>query len=319
MYTILNVEASPVKHPGAEADPPDGREVTSVVFSDSRPTAIDLGQFGPWFSPAFDDEARIRMVVEAETLGFSTAWLGIGRRSMHRLELVERALEATSTMVVTTSVLNIWTNDPDVVATSYGRIAGRFPGRLLIGLGLGHPESAPEYRAPYATLVRYLDRLDAGGLPPEGRVIAALGPNTLRLARERSAGSHPYLVGPRHTRMARQMLGPGATLAPEQTVVIGTDGQLARKLAREFLNNPYLHLENYVNNLLRHGFTRADIAGGGSDHLVTTLVSSGRADVVAEGLQAHLEAGADHVAVQALTGDGDPMEPFRQLAPVLLG
>ena len=291
----------------------------NVDSSGSRPMPLALGQFGPWFSPVFDDEVRIRMVVEAEALGFRAAWLGIGRRSMPGLEAVEQTLEATSSIVVATSVLNMWMNDPDVVATSYGRIAERVPGRLLIGLGMGHPEYVPDYRSPYAMMARYLERLDDGGVPADGRVLAALGPNTLRLARERSAGSHPYLVGPGHTRMARRVLGAGAILAPEHTVMVCIEDPPARELAREFLDHPYLHLENYVNNLLRQGFTRGDVAGGGSDRLVEALVTSGSPDVVAEGLRAHLEAGADHVAVQALTGDGDAMEPFRRLAPILLG
>ena len=285
--------------------------------SAGKPKSIDLGRFGTWFSPVFDDESRVRFVVEAEALGYPTAWLGIGRRSMPDLEPVERALEATSTIVVATSVLNMWTNDPDVVAISYRRIAERFPDRLLIGLGLGNPESVADYRSPYATMASYLDRLDDGGLPREGRMIAALGPNTLRL-RDRSVGSHPYLVGPKHTRMAREVLGPSPLLAPEHTVVVDADDQRARQMAREFLDNPYLHLTNYVNNLFRQGFAPDDLTAGGSDVLLDTLVSSGPPDVVFDGVRAHLDAGADHVAIQSLVVDGDPMDAFRRLAPLLL-
>jgi len=161
--------------------------------------------------------------------------------------------------------------------------------------------------------------LDAGGVPPDRRILAALGPRTLRLAVERTLGTHPYLVVPDHTRAARQMVGPGVVIAPEHKVVLDTDPDRARAIGRAFVSDPYLKLSNYTSNLRRYGYTEADIDGGGSDRLIDALVLHGSPDVIAAGLCSHLDAGADHVAIQVLTVNGnDPIPGYRQLARVLL-
>jgi len=169
--------------------------------------------------------------------------------------------------------------------------------------------------SPYPTLVSYLDELDELKVPAEGRALAALGPRVLRLAADRSAGAHPYLVTPEHTRQARQILGPGPLLAPEQKVVLETDPERARVIGRPRVQRPYLGLANYVSNLRRLGWTDADLAGGGSDALIDALVVHGDATALARGVTAHLDAGADHVAVQFL--DPDPLPALRALAGAL--
>ena len=277
-----------------------------------------LGTFGAWFNPAYDDDARVRFVAEAEALGFGTAWLGLGRRMLPDLTLVERALDATTTIVVATAIVNMWTNDAASIAESYERIDAKHPGRFLLGVGIGHPESISHYHSPYDTMVSYLDQLDAA-VPAGRRVLAALGDRALRLARDRAAGTHPYLVVPDHTRHAREVLGPGPLLAPEHTVVVSTDASLARAIGRDFVANPYLGLRNYVSNLLRHGFSAADITDRGSDRLIDALVLHGTPQTIATGLTAHLQAGAGHVAIQVLVNPGhDPMPGYRQLAKTLL-
>jgi probable F420-dependent oxidoreductase len=213
----------------------------------------------------------------------------------------------------------MWTNDPRQVAASYRRIAAVYGDRFLLGIGIGHPESVTGYRQPYATMVDYLDQLDAGGVPASRRILAALGPRTLRLGANRTVGTHPYLVVPDHTRAARHLLGPGAVIAPEHKVVVGADPATARAVGRAFVADPYLKLSNYTSNLRRYGYTDADIKGGGSDRLIDALVLHGSPQTVAAGLRAHLDAGADHVAIQALTQpDQDPMLAYRELARVLL-
>jgi probable F420-dependent oxidoreductase len=168
-------------------------------------------------------------------------------------------------------------------------------------------------------MVTYLDQLDAGGVPPDRRILAALGPRALRLAADRTLGTHPYLVVPGHTRAARQMAGPGVVIAPEHKVVLDTDPDRARAIGRAFVSDPYLKLSNYTSNLQRYGYTEADIGGGGSDRLIDALVLHGSLDVITTGLRSHLDAGADHVAIQALTANGnDPIPAYRQLARVLL-
>ena len=238
---------------------------------------------------------------------------------MADLGVVEQILRATSTIVVATAIVNMWTNDADEVAESYRRITSRYGDRVLLGVGIGHPEANSAYRQPYATMVDYLDRLDAGGVPADRRILAALGPRALRLAAARTLGTHPYLVIPDHTREARQMLGPGVVIAPEQTVVIEADPDMARDIGRAFVSDPYLKLVNYTNNFRRYGHTDADLDGGGSDRLIDALVLHGSSDSVAAGLRAHLEAGADHIGIQVLTANGeDPMPSYRQLARALL-
>ena len=281
-------------------------------------TGVQLGQIGAWFNPRYDDDTRTEFVIQAEKLGYPTAWLGGGRASISDLSLVERVLDETTTITVATAIVNMWTNDPADIAESYQRIAARHGDRFLLGIGIGHPESITTYRQPYATMVDYLDHLDAGGVPSDRRILAALGPRTLRLAADRTIGTHPYLVVPDHTREARQLLGPDVTIAPEHKVVVETDADIARSIGRPFVADPYLKLQNYTNNLRRYGYTDDDINDGGSDRLIDTLVLHGTIDAIATGLRAHLDAGADHVAIQVLTADNDPMPGYQQLAQTLL-
>ena len=282
-------------------------------------TALRLGRIGAWFNPRYDDDTRTDFVVEAESLGFPTAWLGFGRASISDLALVERVLDATATITVATAIVNMWTNDPADIAGAYQRIASRYGDRFLLGIGVGHPESITTYQAPYATMVDYLDHLDAGGVPADRRILAALGPRALHLGADRTLGTHPYLVVPDHTREARRLLGPGAVIAPEHKVILETDPDIARRIGRPFVADPYLKLRNYTSNLLRHGYTDHDIVDGGSDRLIDALVLHGTTDTVAAGLHAHLDAGADHVAIQVLTAnDHNPMPAYRQLAHALL-
>jgi probable F420-dependent oxidoreductase len=228
-------------------------------------------------------------------------------------------LDATSTIAVATAIVNMWSNDPAAIARGYQRIVERHPDRFLLGVGIGHPEAIKDYRRPHDTMVDYLDQLDAGGVPRDRRVLAALGPRALRLAAQRAAGTHPYLVVPEHTRQARLVLGPGVLLAPEQKVVLETDAGVARGIGRPFVADPYLKLTNYTNNLRRYGYNDDDLTGGGSDRLIDALVLHGSKETIAAGLQAHLDAGADHVAIQVLTAPGhDPMPGYRQLARALI-
>jgi probable F420-dependent oxidoreductase len=280
---------------------------------------VQLGQIGAWFNPRYDDDARTEFVSHAEKLGYPTAWLGFGTASIGDLSLVERALDATTTITVATAIVNMWTNDPANIAKAYQRIASRHGDRFLLGVGVGHPESIPTYRKPYATMVDYLDQLDLGGVPTDRRILAALGPRALQLAADRTLGTHPYLVVPEFTREARQLLGPDVVIAPEHKVVLETDPDLARAIGRPFVADPYLKLRNYTNDLRRYGYTDHDIDGGGSDRLIDALVLHGTTDTIAAGLNVHLDAGANHVAVQVLTAEGhDPMPAYRQLADALL-
>ncbi len=273
--------------------------------------SIELGKIGIWrHSSGLDPD----LLAEVEALGYGAIWLGGSPAG--DLTVVEDVLGATDHIAVATGIVNVWKDDAATVAASYHRIAAKYPGRFLLGLGIGHPEATQEYQQPYAKLVSYLDELDDRGVPAEGRVLAALGPKVLRLAAERSAGAHPYLVTPEHTRQARQIMGDGPLLAPEQKVVFQTDPERARAIGRPPVQKPYLGLTNYLNNLRRLGWTDADFADGGSDALIDALALHGDAEAIARGITAHLDAGADHVAIQVL--DPDPRLALQALSSQLL-
>lgn len=271
---------------------------------------MDLGQYGIWQRVS---DVNPETANEIEVLGYRALWVG-GSPGGDLVE-VEALLEATASLIVATGIVNMWRDDAEQVATSFQRIEERHPGRFLLGVGIGHPEATSEYHKPYDTIVRYLDVLDEQNVPAERVVLAALGPKVLKLSAERTAGAHPYLTTARHTRLARQVLGEGPLLAPEQTVVVSEDADESEDLARGFVAR-YLRLVNYRNNLLREGWSEDDIADGGSDRLVSEIVLSGNVSEVAKGIRSHVEAGADHVNIQVL--GPDPMMGYRALAAELL-
>jgi probable F420-dependent oxidoreductase len=273
-----------------------------------------LGQFGVWRNVHV---VPPELAADIEKAGFGTLW--VGGSPPGDLAAIEKLLAATSTLVVGTSIVNIWQDDAATVAASWHRLAGRFPGRFILGVGAGHPEATASYVKPYTALAEYLDTLLAAGVPASDIVLAALGPRALRLAGERAGGALPYLVTTAHTPQAREILGPGPLLAPEHKVVLDTNPQRARDIGRPRVQNPYLGLVNYTSSLLRLGWSEADIANGGSDALIDALVLHGSADQVAAGLREHLAAGADHVVIQLLTkDDGEFLVPgYQELATAL--
>ncbi len=272
-----------------------------------------LGRWGIW-RPGQQLEPEI--VVDVERLGFGAVW--VGGSPPGDLAQVEQLIEATTTIVVATSVMNIWQDDPHETAASFARIEARHPGRFLLGVGVGHSEFTPQYTKPYDALVAFVDALLADGVPQSSLVLAALGPRVLRLSAARSAGANPYLVPTDYSRYARGILGPGPLLAPEHKVVLDADPERGRALARSLVERPYLGLRNYTGNLRRLGWTDADLAGSGSDALIDALVAHGPADVVAAKLGEHLHYGADHVCIQVITERGaDPVPGYRDLAAAL--
>ncbi|QHE70249.1 LLM class F420-dependent oxidoreductase [Rhodococcus sp. WAY2] len=272
-----------------------------------------LGQFGVW-RHAGGLQPEVGAAIEKA--GYGAIW--IGGSPPADLEVAERLLDATSTITVATGITNIWTAPAEEVAESFHRLEKRHAGRFLLGIGVGHPEQPGlNYSKPYSSLVSYLDVLDEAGVPADRRVLAALGPKVLELSAARSAGAHPYLTTPQHTREARELLGTGPILAPEQKVVLDTDTARARPIGRAAVDNPYLHLRNYVSNLERLGYTQEQIADGGSDDLIDALVAHGETEYIAGRLREHLDAGADHVAIQVLPAGDDPVPSLRELATAL--
>jgi len=273
---------------------------------------MELGRYGVFGRATLLTAERARFL---ESLGYETVWQGGSPPA--DLAHVSAILDATSTLKVATGIVNVWTADAAEIARSYHRIEAAHPGRFLLGVGVGHPEATATYHSPYQTLVDYLDVLDADGVPVDRQVLAALGPRVLRLAAARTGGAHPYLVTPEHTRLAREILGPGKLLAPEQRVVLDADPVRARALGRASVK-PYLRLTNYTTNLQRLGFTADDVAGEGSDRLIDALVVSGDDAEIRRRFEEHLTAGADHVAVQLIAEPAADLDAgFRRLAGVL--
>ena len=254
----------------------------------------ELGRFGVWTAGA----VRPEQAVAVERLGYGTVWAGGSPAA--DLGFVEPILAETETLQVATGIVNIWSAPAPQVAESFHRIEAAYPGRFLLGIGVGHREHTDDYRTPYAALVDYLDALDAASVPTSRRVLAALGPKVLTLAAQRSAGAHPYLTTPEHTAAARELVGKSVLLAPEHKVVLA-DAAAARTVGREAVGM-YLGLSNYVNNWKRLGFTSNDVAPPGSDRFIDAVIAHGSAEAVAARLTEHLRAGGDHVAIQVLGG-----------------
>jgi probable F420-dependent oxidoreductase len=277
---------------------------------------MDIGKIGIWTSPrSFGIERAGEAAKLAEQLGYSSWWVG---GSPHVPD-IRPILEATSTLVAATGILNVWINDPGETAAADAVLRADFPGRFMLGIGIGHPEATSDYRRPLRTMRAFLEGLDASPTPPpvDGRCLAALGPKMLDLAGERTAGTHTYFVPVEHTRFARERLGAGRLVAPEVACVVDTDPVRAKAVARDYAKL-YLGLRNYTQNLLKFGFTERDLAEGGSDRLIDAVIPQGGAEAIAEVVRAHLDAGADHVCLQPLGEEGVPRESWTALANALV-
>jgi probable F420-dependent oxidoreductase len=276
---------------------------------------MELGTIGVWTTyRAIGEENAGEAARLVEDLGYGTFWLG----GSPRLPSVRPLLEATENLVVATGIVNVWAYEPAQLAAEYATLARDFPERLLVGIGIGHPEATSDYSRPLSTMRAFLDGLDRADppLPRDRRCLAALAPKMLALAAERSLGAIPYFVPVAHTRAARAQLGPEPLLAPEVAFVLDPDTDRARDKARRYART-YLGLSNYVNNLLRCGFDQEDVADGGSDRLIDAVIPHGSAEEIAAAVRTHLDAGANHVALQAVGEPGVPREGWTALAEVM--
>jgi probable F420-dependent oxidoreductase len=272
-----------------------------------------------------DPSAAADRAAEIESLGYSALWLGdLGGDLFGSMA---NLLRVTETITVASGVLNLWMHEPAESAARFHELVTEYGPRVLVGIGVSHAPlvdqaEAGRYRRPLAAMRAFLDALDAAEPPlaAEDRILAALGPKMLELSRERSIGAFPYLVTPEHTADARAALGAGPVLAPEQGVVLESDPDTARTIARKNLAI-YFGLPNYVNNWRRYGYTEEDVAAPGSDRLIDALVAWGDEEAIAARVRAHRDAGADHVAVQVLVDREDmsvfPDQEWRRLAPAL--
>jgi probable F420-dependent oxidoreductase len=275
---------------------------------------MQLGKLGVWYfldtQPA-KTAADIARRIEA--LGYSALWIPetVGR---HPFVHAGWLLSHTSKLIVATGIASIYHREPGVTVAGQKTLAEQSDNRFLLGLGVSHKPMVEgvrglTYGAPVATMRDYLARMDASpynAVPPSQvppRVIAALGPKMLELAREACTGAHPYFTSPVHTAMARKVLGPEKWLCVEQKVILETDPTKARPLARAAAQI-YLGLPNYRNNWLRMGLTEADLASGGSDRFVDATFAWGDAAAIRQRLKEHFDAGASHVCIQPVNPSG---------------
>jgi probable F420-dependent oxidoreductase len=282
-----------------------------------------LGRIGIWsLELRFGDRGEaLDAAAELDELGFGALFVpgGVGG---DLLGDVDRLLSVTRKAVIGTGILNIWKHQPEDVCAWWLEQSDDQRARTLLGLGVSHgPLIGDTYGKPLATMRSYLARLSEKGLPSTALCLAALGPKMLELARDHTAGAHPYLVPPEHSALARKILGPDALLAPEQGVVLESDPTRVREICQQALEH-YRRLPNYVNSWRRLGFTDDDITHG-SDRLIDALFAAGEPDRIAERVNAHLAAGADHVCLQVLTGSPRPdvgaaRQAWRKLAAALL-
>ncbi|MGC8464198.1 MAG: TIGR03620 family F420-dependent LLM class oxidoreductase [Acidimicrobiales bacterium] len=293
-------------------------------------SGVDVGRFGIWTSALDRQPATIvrQAVAKIERLGFGALWVGeAARREV--FANTSLLLSATQQLVVASGIANIWARDATAMAAGQRTLSEAWDSRFLLGLGVSHDRLVDprghRYERPLTAMRRYLDAMDrAPYLAPMPdpvamtRVLGALGPRMLALAGEVTDGAHPYLVPVEHTEQARAILGPTKLLCPEVAVVVIPDPEAARRVARAHLAT-YLQLANYRGNLARLGFGDHDLTGGGSDRLVDALVAWGPAERVVRRVHEHLDAGADHVAIQVLTADPArvPLEEWTDLAAAL--
>jgi probable F420-dependent oxidoreductase len=276
---------------------------------------MDFGNFGAWTSYRRIGKENAGEAARAvEEAGLGTLWIG----GSPRLEEMRPLLEGSEKLLVGTSIVNIWGYDPADLVAEYAALEADFPGRLCVGIGVGHPEATSDYKRPLTNLEAFLDGIDAAAepIPVDRRIIAALGPKMLAMSAKRSLGTIPYFTSVDHTRFSRETVGPDALVIPEIACVIDEDVERARATARDYAAM-YLKLSNYTNALLEHGFDQADIEDGGSDRLIDHVIPHGTAADIAAAARAHVEAGADHVALQTIGGEGVPADEWSKLAAAL--
>jgi len=295
----------------------------------AREWAIRLGAVGVW---TFDAE-RMPAAAErdyaraVESLGFKTLWIPESLGSKEAFAHASLLLAATKTLVVATGIANIWARDAVAMANGARALVDAYPDRFLLGLGVSHAPTVKtrgqSYTRPLEYMRKYLNTMDAapytGPKVEVPRVLAALGPQMLRLSAERALGAHPYFVPFGHTTIARKELGAGPLLAVEQAAVLNEDPATARATAKRHMKR-YLDLDNYVNNLRRLGWTDADVTEGGSDKLVDAIVACGGTDAIEARVEEHRKRGADHVCLQVLRVDpaASPTADLERIAKAVL-
>ncbi len=275
---------------------------------------MELGKIGVWGSlDLMTAQEAAAFAQRIEALGYSALWMpeAVGRDPF---SMIGYLAGQTERLILATGIANIWARDPMLMNSIRKTVSELAPDRFILGLGVSHKhlvynQRGHDYGKPLTTMRNYLEAMNDAlfmAKPPEHEapiVIGALRDKMLALSAQQAQGAHPYNVTPEHTKHARDVLGPDALLCPEQMVLGVTDADKARELGRRHLA-VYVRAPNYQNNWKQLGFTDADFADGGSDALVDAMVCWGEPEKIAEHVRAHLDAGADHVCIQAFPPDG---------------
>ncbi len=304
--------------------------MSAISEEQARQLRQRIGRIGVWLGaiglmPAAEERQAIARL---EQLGYGVAWYGEGHANREALAHGALLLQASERFLVASGIANIWARDAAASINGANTLNEAYAGRFLLGLGVSHAPLVDvrghDYAQPLTAMRRYLEAIDqhryAAPAPeePSPVLIAALRPRMLELAREETAGAHPYFVPPAHTAKAREILGAAPILAPEQVVVLEAAPSRARELGRRHMAG-YLKLPNYVNNLRDLGYNDVDFADGGSDRLLDAIVAWGSEEAIVGRVREHLDAGADHVAVQAFAENASTaLARLEQLAPALL-
>lgn len=291
--------------------------------------ATELGKLGVWaFIDTMSAPEAAKFAQQLEQWGYSALWIpeAVGRDPF---SIISYMAAHTNKLIFATGIANIYARDPMAMNAIHQTVSELAPGRFVLGLGVSHAPLVKdirghEYQKPVTTMKNYLASMEsalymaATAQEPAPILLGALRQNMLKLSAGKASGAHPYFVPPAHTARAREILGPEAWLCPEQMLVLEADADKARRIARSHMAT-YTSLDNYKNNLKQFGFEEADFEDNGSDKLVDAIVGWGDEQALRDRIQAHWDAGANHVCIQALQDDvekGPDLTLLELLAPV---
>ena len=291
--------------------------------------AAKLGKLGVWaFIDGKTANEAAQFAQQLEQWGYSALWVpeAVGRDPF---SIIAYMAANTEKLIFATGIANIYARDPMSMNAIHKTLSEIAPDRFMLGMGVSHAPLVKdirghEYLKPVSTMRSYLEAMEnAFYMAPLAAeqapiLLGALRQNMLQLSAEKASGAHPYFVPPAHTAWARGHLGPEALLCPEQMVVLETDPEKARAIARAHMAT-YIGLDNYKNNLKQFDFDDTDFEDGGSDKLVDAIFAWGDEQAIRARIQQHWDAGADHVCIQTFTNEvdtGPNMELLELLAPV---
>jgi probable F420-dependent oxidoreductase len=290
-----------------------------------------LGKIGVWvFGVTAPLDVLREQVIRIERLGYGSVWFGegVGRNEIFAASAV--LLGDTQRIVIGAGIANVHARHGFTTQAGGATLALAHPGRFVLGVGIGHPFQADRVGnrwQPLRHMRDHFDQMDAEQTanPPAvsfPRVTAALGPNMLELARERSDGVHPFLAPAEHTAFAREILGPDKLIVAHQTVLLETDPTLAREVGRNSFKQAIgTPVSPYHRNLRRFGFSHDELSTV-EDRVVDAVLGWGDEAAVARRVNEQLDAGADHVLVSApmaAPSIREAVDELERLAPALTG